>query len=85
MNQFALKRVPVRLARGDYAELRERILRRDRWQCQFCGSRTNLEVHHQQFRSHSGEDEEENLITLCINCHSVIHTNGGDGEYSMKR
>jgi len=30
--------------------------------CQFCGSRTNLEVHHQQFRSHSGEDKD-NLIT----------------------
>jgi hypothetical protein len=23
-----------------------------------------LEVHHQQFRSHSGEDSESNLITL---------------------
>src|ERR1700692_4169739 len=25
----------------------------------------NLEVHHRQFRSHSGHDSEENLITLC--------------------
>jgi len=38
---------------------------RDVWRCQFCGSMTNLEVHHQQFRSHSGDDTEANLITLC--------------------
>jgi len=49
------------------------VLRRDGWRCQFCGSLTNLEVHHQQFRSHSGEDEEDNLITLCNGCHSTAH------------
>ena len=32
----------------------------------------NLEVHHKEFRSHSGEDTAENLITLCSTCHSVI-------------
>jgi len=26
---------------------------------------SNLEVHHREFRSHSGADSEENLITLC--------------------
>jgi len=40
------------------------VLRRDGWQCQFCGSRAHLEVHHQRFRSHSGQDYEDNLITL---------------------
>ena len=26
-----------------------------------------------KFRSCSGEDKEDNLITLCTNCHSSIH------------
>jgi 5-methylcytosine-specific restriction endonuclease McrA len=73
MNQFLQKQVPVKFAPHDYEELRKRVLRRDRWRCQFCGSMTNLEVHHQQFRSHSGEDQEDNLITLCTNCHFSIH------------
>jgi hypothetical protein len=27
---------------------------RDSWRCQSCGTMSNLEVHHKQFRSHSG-------------------------------
>jgi len=74
MSQFLQKQVPVKLATRDYEDLRKRVLGRDGWRCQFCGSMTNLEVHHQQFRSQSGEDREDNLITLCANCHSSIHT-----------
>jgi 5-methylcytosine-specific restriction endonuclease McrA len=73
MNQNLAKRVPVRLDDREYCELRERVLRRDGWRCQSCGSMTNLEVHHQQFRSHSGPDREDNLITLCNYCHSAEH------------
>jgi 5-methylcytosine-specific restriction endonuclease McrA len=73
MNQFLQKQVPVRLGNRDYEDLRKRVLHRDGWRCQLCGSRTNLEVHHQQFRSHSGQDKEDNLITLCADCHSSIH------------
>jgi len=73
MNQFLQKQVPIRLGTHDYEELRERVLQRDGWRCQFCGSRANLEVHHQQFRSHSGNDREDNLITLCVDCHSAAH------------
>ena len=58
---------------SSFEELRLRVLRRDSWRCQFCGSRQNLEVHHQQYRSHSGEDCEHNLITLCHDCHCRIH------------
>jgi 5-methylcytosine-specific restriction endonuclease McrA len=34
----------------------------------------NLEVHHKQFRSRSGYDSEENLITLCVSCHAQMHS-----------
>ena len=73
MNQNLAKHVPVRLQDREYDELRARVLRRDGWRCQFCGSMTNLEVHHQTFRSHSGPDHEGNLITLCAGCHSAEH------------
>jgi len=34
---------------------------------------SNLEVHHREFRSHSGGDSEENSITLCTACHAIAH------------
>jgi 5-methylcytosine-specific restriction endonuclease McrA len=74
MNRCLQKQAPLRVATRDYEDLRDRVLRRDGWRCQFCGSKTNLEVHHQTFRSHSGDDSEDNLITLCTDCHSSIHT-----------
>ena len=64
---------PIRLDRTQYSELHRAILRRDGWRCQACGTRSHLEVHHQQFRSHSGEDTEDNLITLCHHCHLLAH------------
>ena len=73
MNHTIGKHTPIRLKEENYRELRKHILRRDGWRCQLCGSMTNLEVHHKQFRSHSGEDDEQNLITLCFNCHSSAH------------
>ena len=56
-----------------YEQVRNQVLRRDGWRCQSCGAMSNLEVHHREFRSHSGDDSEENLITLCITCHATVH------------
>ena len=67
------KKPPTRLGAEKYDKLRLAVLQRDGWRCQSCGAMTNLEVHHQQFRSHVGQDTEENLITLCHTCHSKIH------------
>jgi 5-methylcytosine-specific restriction endonuclease McrA len=67
------KSTPSRLDPVSYEQLRQRVLCRDGWRCQSCGTMTNLEVHHRQYRSHSGDDTEENLITLCNACHSSIH------------
>src|SRR5947208_15942511 len=33
----------------------------------------NLEVHQKQFRSHCGNHDKRNLITLCFDCHGLIH------------
>jgi 5-methylcytosine-specific restriction endonuclease McrA len=62
-----------RLDALSYQILRQQILRRDGWRCQSCGTLSNLEVHHREFRSHSGADSEENLITLCSPCHARVH------------
>jgi 5-methylcytosine-specific restriction endonuclease McrA len=64
---------PLRLDPMSYESLRQQILRRDGWRCQFCGTMSNLEVHHMEFRGHSGGDSEENLITLCTACHARVH------------
>ena len=37
------------------------------------GSITAVRVRHQEFRSPSGDDSEQNLITLCSACHATLH------------
>jgi ATP-dependent DNA helicase RecQ len=63
----------MRLDSGQYDALRNQVLRRDGWRCQSCGTMSNLEVHHREFRSQAGDDSEENLITLCSACHAKLH------------
>ena len=73
MTRVRPKRTRLRLDRELYEQLRNQVLRRDGWRCQSCGSISNLEVHHREFRSRSGNDSEQNLITLCVTCHAGVH------------
>jgi len=73
VNRIGLKALRLRLNAEKYDQLRQRFLGRDGWRCQFWGSRTNLKVHQKKFRSRSGQDIEQNLITLCSACHSRVH------------
>ena len=73
MNSIGAKPVGWRLDPVEYKNLRQQVLRRDRWRCQSCGAMAKLEVHHKRFRSHSGPHSEENLITLCSVCHASLH------------
>jgi 5-methylcytosine-specific restriction endonuclease McrA len=73
VNLVLPKRTPLRLDLELYERLRNHVLRRDGWRCQACGAMSNLEVHHKRFRSHSGDDSEQNLITLCNRCHANLH------------
>ena len=58
-----------------YSSRRSAILHRDNYTCQCCGKKNcRLEVHHIKFKSNGGTDDEENLITLCEDCHKGIHT-----------
>jgi 5-methylcytosine-specific restriction endonuclease McrA len=76
MSSTGQKMPRLRLDPESYEILRQQILRRDSWRCQSCGTMSNLEVHHKEFRSHSGDDSEENLITMCIDCHAIAHDRG---------
>jgi ATP-dependent DNA helicase RecQ len=73
MSSTGPKPVQLRLDPTSYDSLRQQVLRRDGWRCQSCGTMSNLEVHHKEFRSHAGEDSELNLITLCGKCHARAH------------
>jgi 5-methylcytosine-specific restriction endonuclease McrA len=56
-----------------YRRLCQRVLERDGWRCQRCGRRDKLQIHHIIPRSRLGADAEENLITLCAQCHREVH------------
>lgn len=60
-----------------FANTKEMVRNRDNYTCQCCkGKRkdSKLEVHHIVFRSKGGSDNQENLITLCHTCHSLLHS-----------
>ena len=73
MNRIPVKSSRQRLPPELYENLRLQVLRRDGWRCQSCGALSNLEVHHREFRSQSGDDAEQNLIALCTACQSILH------------
>ena len=73
MKKIPAKNPRLRLDANSYHELHRQVLERDGWRCQVCGSMQCLQVHHLQFRSQSGGDEEQNLITLCAQCHAQVH------------
>lgn len=54
-----------------------RVLVRDQYQCRNCGKGgiNQLHVHHVVYRSQGGKDTEDNLVTLCQNCHVRVHHN----------
>lgn len=50
---------------------RREILKRDNYECRTCCSKEDLEVHHRHYRN-LGNEELDDLITLCIQCHDAI-------------
>ena len=73
MKKIPAKNPRLRLDSDSYRKLHHQVLERDGWRCQFCGSMQNLQVHHLKYRSQSGGDVEQNLITLCTECHEKLH------------
>lgn len=53
--------------------LRLRVLTRDGFACHHCGAPRELHVHHIVHREHGGPTRAENLVTLCLACHGLVH------------
>jgi 5-methylcytosine-specific restriction endonuclease McrA len=69
-----LKKVKrIKLGPRVYRRLMKKVLGRDQWRCQKCGSLENLQIHHKIKRSHQGREALENLVTLCAYCHLAEH------------
>lgn len=52
---------------------RRKALKRDGYQCQYCGKyNCRLEVHHLSYKN-LGNEHLNDLITLCSTCHQKIH------------
>lgn len=49
---------------------RREVLRRDKHQCQYCGSKHKLTLDHVIPRSKSGKHSWDNVVTACENCNS---------------
>ena len=65
-----------------FSSRREAVLHRDKYTCQICGKKhTRLEVHHIIYRSQGGTNDEDNLITLCKDCHDALH----DGQIVLAK
>jgi 5-methylcytosine-specific restriction endonuclease McrA len=80
MKKVRCKSPRLRLDATSYRELQRQVLERDGWRCQTCGSMQHLQVHHLKRRSQAGGDEEQNLITLCAECHEHAHRKAKQGR-----
>jgi 5-methylcytosine-specific restriction endonuclease McrA len=69
------KKKRIKLDSAEYHELQKRVFERDGWSCKMCGSGLNLHMHHVGFRSHQGDDSDDNCVTLCWKCHELVHKN----------
>ncbi len=62
-----------------YYDVRYFVFARDNYICQVCGSKDKiLQTHHIKYRSNGGSDKADNLITVCVDCHThANHQTGG--------
>jgi len=63
---------------------RRKVLFRDGRQCQHCGSRDELEIHHLHYRN-LGHEKLADLMTLCKTCHQQIHKKPANRAKKRKR
>jgi 5-methylcytosine-specific restriction endonuclease McrA len=53
----------IKLGKRVCKRLMERVLERDGWRCQRCGSMKNQQIHHKVKRVQHGNDSLQNLVT----------------------
>lgn len=57
-------------------DIRQAVIERDRGGCRFPGCRlaAGIDIHHIKYRSEGGSHEMSNLISLCREHHSLVHS-----------
>lgn len=60
-------------------QVREEVLERDGHACRWCFSKEGLHLHHIRYRSENISEPHVplNLITLCGDCHALMHSDKG--------
>jgi Holliday junction DNA helicase RuvB len=70
------------------AWMRTKVLLRDGWACQVCGSRVDVQAHHVAWRSMKGATKPSNLSAFCARCHALVHENllfvSGEAPHRLK-
>lgn len=62
----------IKAYKRDIALNRKNILKRDRFTCQYCGTRKEpLTTDHVIPRSQNGADSWQNLVTACVKCNNL--------------
>jgi|GEM_PF-2537805 len=69
----------------EYKIIRDDILKRDNYMCVECGAKNDLNIHHIVHRENGGNNNPENLQTLCAICHSNKHKNENVYKLMEKR
>jgi len=68
------ERIEERPDADTWDTIRQAILHRDKHRCRLCGrSDRTLHVHHLLELSRGGRTEPSNLLTLCQDCHAILH------------
>lgn len=66
-NNLTIKQMRKRLTES----AKKQIFIRDKFECQYCGSKEDLEIDHIIPLSQGGNNEDSNLITACHRCNSL--------------
>ena len=74
-DEFILPLADSARAEKGYSKFRKKVLERDNYTCQLCGSKNNLEVHHiKPYAKYPRlRVSVNNGITYCNQCHKAIH------------
>jgi len=77
IRQFAREKRKESPFDEEWLNIRTQVLKRDGYRCVNCGQTgTELHVHHIIPKSKGGTDELDNLVTLCVKCHSIQEAKG---------
>ena len=61
------------------------ILERDAWACQVCGGKEKtLHVHHNKYSNNPWDAKNDDLVTLCEDCHQETHEEQANCKSTIK-